>query len=224
MTGTMKSAELLNQADANTQPIAVTLPVGRTEQARAATTRALLVNTARELFGQAGYHATGTNDVVARAAVTRGALYHHFPAKEDLFEAVYRQVADDLSAETNAATRSMEGQTWVRVIASVRAYLGLLAARPAIQRILLIDGPSVFGWTRWRTLQVECRLPGWVETLRLLTQQGMIADQPREPLAHLILAVMDDAALTIAHAADPEAALAEVMGAVETLLNGLRRV
>ncbi len=218
----MKSAALLDEVATGPQLAATVQPAARAEQTRAATTRALLVGAARELFGQAGYHATGTNDVVARAAVTRGALYHHFPAKEDLFEAVYRQVADDLSAETTAATRSMEGQTWARVIASVRAYLGLLAQRPAIQRILLVDGPSVFGWARWRTLQVECRLPGWVETLRLLTEQGMIADQPREPLAHLILALMDDAALTIAHADNPEATLAEVMVAIETLLNGLR--
>jgi AcrR family transcriptional regulator len=196
---------------------------GKTEQARAGATRAALVKAARELFGKAGYHATGTNEVVALAQVTRGALYHHFGSKEVLFEAVWREVARDISAQAVAATRAMSGQTWPRVIAAVRTYFGLVATNREIQRILLLDGPAVFGWEHWRELQVECRLPGWVETLDLMAAKGLIEDQPREPLAHLILAVLDDAALTVAHATKPETALKEVMGAVEALLGGLRK-
>lgn len=215
----MKRLELIT--DDALAPRPAELP-GKTEQARAAATRAALIAAARELFGTAGYHGTGTNDVVLRAAVTRGALYHHFATKEDLFAAVWREVARELSAAAEDATRDMPGQTWQRVMTAVRAYLTIVADSREIQRILLIDGPSVFGWERWRDLQVECRLSAWVNALDVLAGMGIIAAQPMEPLAHLILAVLDDAALTVAHALEPSVALPATMGAVETLLGGLR--
>jgi AcrR family transcriptional regulator len=194
----------------------------RAEQARSTATRAALVAAARELFGKHGYHATGTNDVVARAAVTRGALYHHFDSKEDLFEVVYRQAAKDLSEASTAATLALSGRTWPRVIASVRVYLNLLSANREMQRILVIDGVSVFGWERWRALERECRLPGWIETLRLLIEKGVLEDCPRERLAHLVVALLDDAALSIAHADDPERVVDDVMVSLEILLRGLK--
>jgi AcrR family transcriptional regulator len=197
-------------------------PRQRAEQVRSVATRAALLATARKLFGAEGYHATGTSEVVSRSGVTRGALYHHFTSKEGLFEAVYREVARDLGAEAQDATRALSGQTWARMLASIRAYLAIVAARPDIQRILLIDGPAVIGWRRWRELQTEFRLAEWQETLRLLSEQGVIGDHPPEPLAHLLLALMDDAALSVAHAKQPEAALADVTAAVELLLGGLR--
>jgi len=194
----------------------------RAEQARSTVTRAALVAAARELFGRNGYHATGTNDVVARAAVTRGALYHHFADKEALFEAVYRQAAKDLSEASMAATLPLSGQTWPRIIASIRAYLEILAADRQMQRILLIDGASVFGWERWRALEAECRLAGWIEALRLMIEKGILEECPRERLAHLLMALLDDAALTVAHADDPERVVGEVMVSLEILLRGLK--
>lgn len=194
----------------------------RARQHRSLDTRDALIAAARALFAEQGYHATGTNEVVARAAVTRGALYHHFASKEGLFETVYREVAHELSTAAREATRALSGQTWPRTIASIRAYLAIVAARRDVQRILLIDGPVVIGWERWRALQSEFRLAGWTETLRLLFEQGVIGPHPREPLAHLLLALQDDAALSVAHAPDAAAALEDVTAALEMLVCGLR--
>ena len=200
---------------------ALASPAPRSEQARAVLTRTALVSGARDLFGSQGYHATGTTDIVARSAVTRGALYHHFGNKEGLFETVYRQVAQELSDFSITATLPLSGQTWPRVLASIRANLSFLASHREFQRILLIDGPAVFGWSRWRDLQCECRLGGWITTLDMLVDQAIIEDLPREPLAHLIMALMDDAAMTLAHAADAEAVLIDVTKCLEGLLRGL---
>jgi AcrR family transcriptional regulator len=60
----------------------------RSEKAEA--TRARLVEVAGELFGERGYEDTPIEDVLERTGVSKGALYHHFPSKEALFEEVYR--------------------------------------------------------------------------------------------------------------------------------------
>lgn len=193
----------------------------RSEQVRSVLTRAALITTAREMFGSLGYHATGTTDIVVRAGVTRGALYHHFGSKEALFEAVYRMVARELSELTVNATLPLRGQTWARMLASVRANLSFVASHRDFQRILLIDGPAVFGWARWRELQGECRLGGWLTTIDMLTEQDLIEDLPRETLAHMIMALYDDAAMALAHAEDSAAALRDVTRSLEVLLRGL---
>ena len=195
----------------------------RSEQARAVATRAAILKAARSLFGTDGYHLTGTNDVVARASVTRGALYHHFPRKEALFEGVYRKVAAEVADAARQAGRQTGGPSWDRMMTSVRTSLRAIAASPEAQRILLVDAPSVFGWARWRALQGEFRLPAWIDLLEQLAAREVIEAQPFEPVAHSILAVMDDAALSLAHAPDPEQHLDKVLRAVETMLRGLKK-
>ena len=197
------------------------VPQGRRAgQVRSITTRAALIATARELFGSIGYHATGTTDIVTRADVTRGALYHHFRDKADLFEAVYREVALELTQEAQSATIALEGQTSPRIIATLGIYLELVASRQDYHRILLIDGPAVFGWERWRELRGEYELAGWVDALSLLAAQGAVIEAPFESLAHLILAATADAALTVAHADDPGISLKEMTLAIASLLSG----
>ena len=195
-------------------------PAG-SEQRRWVWTRAAVVAAARDLFGSQGYHATGTTDIVAKAAVTRGALYHHFGNKEGLFEAVYRLVAQEMSDFSINATLPLSGQTWTRVVATVRANLSFVALHRDAQRILLIDGPAVFGWARWRELHSECRLGGWITTIDMLVDQGVIADLPREPLAHLFMAMLDDAGMSLAYADDAELALSDVIRCLEALFSGL---
>ncbi|HEX7820181.1 MAG TPA: TetR/AcrR family transcriptional regulator [Sphingobium sp.] len=193
----------------------------RGEQQRSLETRAALLTTARRLFGEVGYHATGTNEIVAQAKVTRGALYHHFDSKEALFEVVYREVASELGDQAEGATIGMEGQTLPRILATLDIYLALVSRRPDFQRILLIDGPAVFGWQRWRQLRADYSLEGWVRTLALLIEKGLIDAMPPEPMAHLILAALDDAALAIAHSGEPDRTRAEMTAALARLLGGL---
>ena len=185
-------------------------------------TRATLIKVACAQFGTAGYHATGTHDLVALASVTRGALYHHFADKATLFEAVLRQVAAELIRAANKRVADLSGNTWRQFTEALPAYLRLVATSPEAQRILLIDGPVVLGWKRWRDIQSEYVLSGMVVTLKMLMDEGVIARRPPEPLAHLIQAALDDAALSIAHATDPQAVSDASADALLCLLTGLR--
>jgi AcrR family transcriptional regulator len=192
------------------------------QQKRAEETRERLVAASRALFTEVGYYVTSTNDIVARAAVTRGALYHHFADKADLFEAVFRVVLSELNDSAQEAAQSLSGDVWMRVEEAFKTYLRLIASRVDFQRILLIDGPAVLGWRRWRLLQSERVAADITHTLTILMHRGIIAETPAEPLAYLIQAALNDAALSIAHADDQEAASVQASGAFIFLLENLR--
>lgn len=192
------------------------------QRVRAVATRAALISTARNLFAESGYHATGTNDLVAAAAVTRGALYHHFADKQDLFEAVFREVLGELNDAARGPVMSLSGDTWSQLVLAFRGYLRLVASSAEFQRILLIDGPAVLGWKRWRELQSEEIGAGVITTLNMLMDEGVIPSASPGPLAILIQAALNDAALSIAYAADQHAAGVELTEALMRILEGLR--
>ena len=145
---------------------------------RAVATRACLLAAARELFAEAGYHATGTTEIVARAAVTRGALYHHFADKEDLFEEVFRDGGRRTGQTGAILRRPAYRRHMVEDHRRLQPVLQLVASNEEYQRILLIDGPAVLGWARWRELQSEFVAKGTAEALQLLMDQGIVARQP----------------------------------------------
>lgn len=186
------------------------------------TKRDALVAAARASFGRLGYHATGTNNLVAAVSATRGVLYHHFADKKDLFTQVARDVARELSRHS-AGVMALPGTNRERIVEGLRRYLNLIATTPEAQRILLIDGPSVLGWEDWQALQSRIILPGMVEALRLLMADGAMVPRPPEPMARLILAALNDAAMSIAHAAEPAAVQDEISDALITLFEGLLR-
>ncbi len=186
------------------------------------TKRNALFAAARESFGRLGYHATGTNDLVASVSATRGVLYHHFADKKDLFTKVASDVARELSRRS-AGVMALPGTNRERIIEGLKRYLHLIAASPEAQRILLIDGPSVMGWEDWQALQSRIILPGMVEALRLLMEDGVMDPRPPEPLARLILAALNDAAMSIAHAAESAAVQDEISDALIMLFEGLLR-
>ncbi len=215
----------MNAPVKTTQPAKPTKRIRRPSEAQrvsAEVTRTALIEAACAQFGKVGYHATGTNDLVALASVTRGALYHHFADKADLFETVFREVAHKLVSAANSKVASLSGDTWGQLLESFPAYLRLVTASPEAQRILLIDGPVVLGWKRWRDIQSEYVLSGVVVALRMLMEQGVIAKRAPEPLANLLQAALDDAALSIANAADPQAVGIEAADALRCLVGGLR--
>lgn len=191
-------------------------------QERAAATRAALIAAARRSFGEVGYHATATSEVVASAAVTRGALYYHFGEKKDLFEAVFREVWDEVYNRVEQEVAPIRGDPWRRLLRALEGSLREVAVDVEIQRILLIDGPAVLGWQRWRELRSTAVRSGLAGALQQLMDEGTIARRPPEPLAFLILAAHHEASLEIAHARDPRAALSVAVDALTALISGLR--
>lgn len=182
-------------------------------------TRASLVRVARALFAERGYAGTSTEEVVQQAGVTRGALYHHFRDKNDLFEAVFTEIQDEARARIRVAAEA--GTTpWQRFRAGFDEYLNH-SMDPTIQRIALIDAPAVLGWERWRELDYSLDL--LQNALRNLQDAGAIAPQhPTDELAHLLRGVANEAAQMIASSSDAPAERRRVGDALAAILEGLR--
>jgi len=125
----------------------------RSNDERFAATRAELIAAARRLFAERGYAATATENLVANAGTTRGALYYHFKDKEDAFRAVIEQVAREIAASINVRSRSASTPL-DRLLDGCEAFL-IKSLQPDIARVYLIDGPAVLGWSQWRQLDAE---------------------------------------------------------------------
>ena len=189
---------------------------------RAEATRAALVRAARELFADRGFADTATNEIVDRAGVTRGALYHHFADKEELFRAVYEDVETGVTARVVEALGAIE-DPFEALGVGCDVFLDTCLERD-VQRIVLLEGPSVLGWARWREIDQNYGL-GLVQAgLAAAMEAGAIRDQPLEPLAHLMMGAIVEAGLVIAHSDDPKAARKQMGEAVRSVLDGLRAV
>lgn len=192
--------------------------MSREEQA--AVTRAELLRVARELFAARGYADVGTEEIVRSAHVTRGALYHHFTDKRDLFRAVHEQVADDVLA---TIARRLAGVTdpWQALETGVRAFLDA-CTDPAVMRISHLDAPAVLGWVEWREIDARHWLGLVTAGVQEAMDGGVFRPQAVQPLAHMLLGAMVEASMLIASAPDPAIARREVEGPLLALLEGLR--
>ena len=187
---------------------------------RSAATRAALIAVARELFTERGYVEVGTEEIVRRANVTRGALYHHFSGKRDLFRAVHEQVEQDM-VEAIAGAAGDEERPVELLLAAARHFLEL-CMDPAWTRIPLIDAPSVLGWSEWRAIDMRYGLGLATAALTAAMEAGEIRRSPVRPLAHVLLAAMGEAGLMVATAEDPAAERAEIEPTLVGLIEGLR--
>jgi AcrR family transcriptional regulator len=188
-------------------------------------TQAALVLAARGLFAEKGYAGTGTEEIVARARVTRGALYHHFGDKAGLFRAVMGTVAAELAqrlvAQELAHQASDKSSTWVQLREGVQAFLDACTGSD-FQRIVLIDGPAVLGPGAWNDL-VEQHGMGLLRTwLQRAIDDQQIDPMPVEPLARLLAALIGEASMYIGQAADPARARQETGTTIDRILSGLR--
>jgi AcrR family transcriptional regulator len=197
-------------------------PARRTQGERSEATRGDLVAAARRLFAERGYAGVGTEEIVRAAGVTRGALYHHFAGKPQLFEAVYEQVERELTEKI--ARSALRGSDPMAALRAGSAMFLDACLEPEVQRIVLLDAPAVLGWERWREIAAEHGL-GLVEAaLGAAMESGQIARQPLRPLAHVMMGALDEAAMLVARAEDTEAARAEVGATLDSILEGLARI
>lgn len=185
-----------------------------------AETQQRLIEAARRLFAERGYAATGTEDLVAAARMTRGALYHHYADKRDLFRAVFERVEQDLALRV-AVAGAGGGDPWERMRAGTR---GLLEAcrDPAIARIVLIDGPSVLGWAEWRRIDSQYAFGIVRAALEANIEAGNLPALAIVPLTHLYLGGLNEAALAVAAAADPKAAIEEFLVTLNAIMDAQR--
>ncbi|HEY6760095.1 MAG TPA: TetR/AcrR family transcriptional regulator [Baekduia sp.] len=190
------------------------------QEQRSAATRAKLVDAARALFAARGYAAVGTEEIVRTAGVTRGALYHQFRDKEQLFEAVFEQVEAETTQRIAESALAGATDPLAALRAGARAFLAV-CAEPEVERIVLLDAPAVLGWARWREIGLRYGLGLVTGTLQAGMDAGALAPQPVTPLAHVLLGALDEGALYVARAQDRDTARAEVEAIVDRLIDGL---
>ena len=185
-------------------------------------TRAALVTYARRLFAERGYSGTAVEDIVIAAGSTRSALHHHFAHKDDLFRAVFDQIAHEVDSRVNqSASTAKDAGSALRL--ACHAWLDA-CLDPEVLRILVIDAPSALGWEEWRRLDAPYAAAALRERLHAAMHDGAIPRQPVAPLALLLAGALREAALDIANAPDRRASRRVVGRAFDSLLDGLQRM
>jgi AcrR family transcriptional regulator len=180
-----------------------------------------LIESARPLFAERGFASVGTEQIVAAARVTRGALYYHFEVKRDLFRAVYAEVDREL-VEGIARVAVAEPDPWLRLLAGCDAFLDA-CIDPALQRIVFLDAPSVLGWREWHEAAEAASALGVVEFgLQAAVEADVVRIGNVPAFAHLVLGALNEAGMFIAHSEDPPRAREDMGAAVREMLDGMR--
>lgn len=186
-------------------------------RARGEATRRDLVDAGRELFVAKGYFNTSIGDLVTASGVgTRGAFYHHFKDKSELFRAVFEDVERDLTLRS-LASPPPGADPWEQLGTGLHGFLQA-ALEPEVQRVMLVDGPVVLGWQTVRTIQEGNSIALINEKVREAIVEGIIDDQPVAELTHMLVAVLEEAALLVAHAEDPAPACERAARVLDRLL------
>lgn len=190
----------------------------RTQAQRTAATINALLDAARVLFAEHGYEDTSLDAVAARAKVTKGAVYHHFEGKRQLFEAVFRREIESMVPALVAAY-SKKKDPWDAFEAACRAFLER-CLDPAVQRIVLLDAPAAIGWEGMRRLEAPL-LELMEVAISRAVEAGRIAARPPEPLAHFLFGAICEMAMIVARADKPAAAQRQAFAEISRVLAGL---
>jgi AcrR family transcriptional regulator len=191
-----------------------------TKEKQAEATKAKLERVARELFAARGFAEISAEELVARAGVTRGALYHHYNGKEGLFETVVenamKEVHAKLAAEAAGETDALRG-----LARGIHAFLNI-STQPSIQRILLIDAPAVLGWHKWRKMDDRYGLGLLKRGLAHAMKAGLLRNQDVDVMAHLLQGALTEAAMMIARSKKPSKSRKDAERALAAIIAGWR--
>jgi AcrR family transcriptional regulator len=178
--------------------------------------------TARRLFAERGYAGVSAAEIVTEAGLTRGALYHHYTDKADLFRAVLLAMEAELTAEIQAAADEgvKRGGVQLGMIAGLDAFLSA-CERDEVVRIMLVDAPTVLGWREWRAIEADHALGMIIGMLEAAVATGQLPPRPIPVLAQLLLSAVIEAALLVAAAEDRAAMRVQVRESLVTLFAGL---
>jgi AcrR family transcriptional regulator len=187
--------------------------MSRVKPEQAEVTRRALVRVARRLFARRGFDAVSSEEIVAAASVTRGALYHHFDGKEGLFRAVLTDVMGEVHGQLAEAARDARTPREA-VERGIASFLDA-CARPSYRRILLVDGPAVLGWHEWRALDLTYGLG--------LLRRGLeaMAVPDAETATHVLAGALVDGAMLVGQAPEDGSVRRRVQATLLRILDGL---
>jgi AcrR family transcriptional regulator len=187
--------------------------------AQGETTRAALLSAARTLFGTQGYVETATEEIVALAGVTKGALYHHFSGKEELFRAVFEQVQHEVTDK--AVAEFLQPDSWEALVQGCTLWIDA-HLDPSVRRIVLLDPRAVLGWEDVREIENRFGVVALRGALRKAMHAGVLAQRPLRPLALLLLGALREGCLYIADAAGAPEARRDVIALITDMLWAFR--
>ena len=195
--------------------------MARTQAERSAATQHALLTAARRLWGERGYAAVSTPEIAQAAGVTRGAMYHQYPDKAKLFLAVLEAVETDVIERLGAAVAAKEPKTPASAL-SIAADAWLeIASEPEVRQLVLLDAPSILGWAGFREISLRYGLGLTEQLLAAAIDAGELEPQPTRPLATVMIGALDEAAMSIANAEDPEQEQSDVRTVIHNLIDGL---
>lgn len=193
----------------------------RTQEERSAATRDALIAAARKLWGLRGYAEVGTPEIATVAGVTRGAMYHQFADKAALLREVVEVVEQDVMARMAVVVAESGATTPAEAVrAAVDAWLDV-SGDPEVRQLILLDAPSVLGWAEFRDVAQRYSLGMTEQMLTEAMRAGQLAEQPVRPLAHVLIGALDEAAMVIATADDPERTRRETGQVLHRLIDAM---
>jgi AcrR family transcriptional regulator len=193
----------------------------RTKAAQTLATKQKLERVARELFAERGFDGVSAEEIVAKADVTRGALYHHYDGKEGLFEAVVDALMREVHAKLVAEAAGLPDPLQA-LERGVRVFLKV-CTEPDVQRILLVDAPAVLGWPKWREMDARYGFGLVKQALAGAIKAGLLRRQDVNVLAHVLLGALTEAAMVIARSQDPSKSRKAAERAFTSIIAGWRR-
>ncbi len=180
-----------------------------------------LLTAARKLFSDVGYAEARTEEIVASAGLTRGALYHHFGNKQGLFVAVLEVIHLEVAEEINRAGLASTGGPIEALRAGFHAYLDA-TLNENVRRILLVDGPAVIGWQEWNELDREHGFGVTRSVLEHAMRNGEFAEAPLDELTRVLMGAVTQAALELGQEDVSPATRNRYGQVIDVLLDSLR--
>jgi AcrR family transcriptional regulator len=182
----------------------------------------ILIDVARKHFTEYGYASAALQSIVREANLTRGAIYHHFRNKKELFRIVLETVQQDVAVRVEQEASTSE-DVWQQLYRGCRGFV-MAAVEQQNKRIMLIDGPAILGWEVWRTMDQNHSMRLLRGQLEIMMQQGHFKTAPLDAMAHFISGALNETALWLAHESVQQAALEDTMKVITLFLEGQERI
>lgn len=200
-------------------PTELVKKAGRRQEYSASTKRAL-VDAALERFAEHGYAGTSLDEIAAAARVTKGALYHHFKGKQDLFEAAFMDVEEQATERIRSAIRTI-GDPWEKALTGLREFLAVTRTQ-GYRRIVIQDGPAVLGYERYREREESSTFGLVQEIVASLLDDHHLPASTTAAFTRLFFGAMSATGSAVSTAEDPQQASDDAEGAIVLVLAGIR--
>jgi AcrR family transcriptional regulator len=183
-------------------------------------TRQALLDTARVLFTEGGYHATGVEDIAREARVTRGALYHHFRDKKSMFDALVVQLQQDVATKVSQVAES-EPQILRKLNVGCAEFLNR-CCEPSYRRLVIEEASSILGTRRCAEIESQTSI-GLLTSAIVALKRARLIDVPNAELAARMLACMIcEAAILLGESKHPAQLKRDAVATLERVLRSLQ--